>query len=102
MHPTKKQFTYRECSRIDKFLLSEFCLDYVLKSNISMGGIKSDHKCVELKIVFNKNKRGPGRWKLNTSILDDKPYLQQIKDIIKLLNKNINHTHIQLSGKCVK
>ena len=46
MNPNKQQFTYRECSRIDKFLVSESCTEYIQKSNILTAGIKTDHKCI--------------------------------------------------------
>ena len=59
MHPNKKQFTYREHSRLDKFLVSELCLNYTLNSCILHPGIKSDHKCVKITLKFENTKKGP-------------------------------------------
>ena len=39
MHPNKKQFSYKEISRLDKFLLSNDLIDYVRKSNILLAGL---------------------------------------------------------------
>ena len=57
MHPNKKQFTYRDISRIDMFIVSEELLGQIQKSNIIIGGRKSDHKVNMIKIQLNENKR---------------------------------------------
>lgn len=82
MHPDKKSYTYRECSRLDKFVVSNNVLDYVQKSNILPAGIKSDHKCITLNVDLNNSNRGPGRWKLNTRVLNDKLYHERIKALL--------------------
>ena len=61
MHPNKKQFTYKDISRLDKFLISTELLEKVQKSNILIPGIKTDHKCVTISLDFGKSNRGPGR-----------------------------------------
>ena len=48
MHPSKKQFTYKDISLLDKFQISTELLDNVQRSNILIPGIKSDHKCVTI------------------------------------------------------
>ena len=83
IHPNKKQFTYKDISRLDKFLVSTEILDSLQKSNIVIPGIKSDHKCITMLLDFDKSTRGPGRWKLNTSILQDKTYNEKIKNLIQ-------------------
>ncbi len=45
-------------------------------------GIISHHSMVTLKIKDTVNKRGPGYWKLNTSLLRDADYLELIKNTI--------------------
>ena len=82
MHPNRKQFTYKDISRLDKFLVSTDLLDNVQKTNIIIPGVKSDHKCVTLFMDFDTSTRGPGRWKLNTSILTDKTYNDNIKSLL--------------------
>ena len=56
MHPNKKQFRYRYLSRVDMFIVSEELLGRIQKSNIITGGVKSDHKVIEIKIQLNKTK----------------------------------------------
>ena len=79
MHPDKTQFTFREISRLDKFLVSEYLSNFVQTASILHSAIKSDHKCIKMLLNFEEQKRGPGRWKLNTSILNDKIYKENIK-----------------------
>ena len=62
MHPNRKQFTYKDISRLDKFLVSTEILDNIQRSNIVIPGVKSDHKCVTLVLDFDKSNKGPGRW----------------------------------------
>ena len=88
MHPNKKHYTYRELSRLDKFLVSIAFLDKVKKTNIIHSGIKADHKCITLHINLNTSIRGPGSWKLNTSILKDKLYCNKIKILLKKIKKD--------------
>ena len=61
MHPEKLQYTYREISRLDKFLVSEYLTSYVQASTILHSGIKTDHKGVKILLNFEDQKRGPGR-----------------------------------------
>ena len=65
------------------FIVSDEFLRRIQKSNIIIGGVKSDHKCIALKVQLNKNKRGPGTWKMNIAILDDKTLHKHIKQVIK-------------------
>ena len=81
-HPNRKQFTYKDVSRLDKFLVSTEVLDNVQKSNILIPGIKSDNKGITLDLDFNKSDKGPGRWTLNISILNDTAYINKIKSLL--------------------
>ena len=72
-------------------------MQYVKNSNIITAGIKSDHKCVQIHNDISGNKRGPGTWKLNVSILNDKPYIRNIQKTIadtKIKNENLSHQAI--------
>ena len=102
MHPNKKQFTYRDISRIDMFIVSEELLGQIQKSNIIIGGVKSDHKVIEIKIQLNKNKRGPGTWKMNTTILEDKPFQKHITHVIKETRKNYDNVSNQILWEICK
>ena len=82
LHPKTKKFTYLDKSRLDKFLVSDNSANYVQSIKIIHSGIKTDHKSVAMNLNIEKNKKGPGNWKLNTSILKDKTYVQNIKLLI--------------------
>ena len=102
MHPNKKQYTYSELSRLDKFHVSIAFLDKVQKTNIIHSGIKSDHKCITLHINLNTSIRGPGSWKLNTSILKDKLYCNKIKILLKKLKMIMHFYQNNYTGRGVK
>ena len=100
MHPNKKQFTYRDISRIDMFIVSED-LGQIQKSNIIIG-VKSDHKVIEIKIRLNENKRGPGTWKMNSTILEDKRFKKHITHVIKETHKNYDNMSNQILWEICK
>ena len=102
MHPNKKQYTYKDISRLDKFLISTELLEKVQKSNILIPGIKTDHKCVTMFLDFGKNKRGPGRWKMNTSILNDKAYVEKVKTLLSKTQKDYENISKQLIWEMCK
>lgn len=90
---SKDKFTW-----FDHFRSIASRLDYILSFNdnhfrpISMetkwvitskvGKRLSDHKALILKIENKQELRGPGTWKLNTSHLKDKEYIELIKNTI--------------------
>ena len=42
----------------------------------------SDHKIIELNIQLQSNKRGPGMWKLNSSVIKEPKYNKYIRNLI--------------------
>ena len=54
----------------------------VTKADI-LPGLKTDHSLITLQISRNKNPRGPGFWKLNTSFSLDIEYINLIKKTVK-------------------
>ena len=95
-NPDKLQFTWHSntklsiYSRLDYFLISDNLLNYVLKSNIKPG-YKSDHSIVELNFDFIQQKRGPGYFKLNNSLLLEPNYQNNIRKCINdIVNINSN------------
>ena len=101
-HPNRKQFTYKDVSRLDKFLVSTEVLDNVQKSNILIPGIKSDYKGITLDLDFNKSDKGPGRWTLNISILNDTAYINKIKSLLLKTLVTINISLNNSYGKFAK
>ena len=54
----------------------------VMKADISFG-VKTDHSMISLEIKTTENKRGPGFWKFNCSLLQDDNYIKLIKETIQ-------------------
>ena len=102
LNPNKKQFTYKEISRLDKILVSTELLENVQKSNISIPGIKSDHKYVSVIFNFNKSTKGPGRWKLNTSILGDITYKNKINNLLEQTRNQYQGLNKQMLWEVIK
>ena len=57
LHPNIKQFTYLDKSRLDKFLVSDNNANYVQNVKILHAGIKTDHKCVTMKLNLEHSKK---------------------------------------------
>ena len=102
MHPDKIQYTFCEISRLDKFLVSEYLTSFVQTSSILHSGIKTDHKCIKVLLNFEEQKKGPGRWKLNTSVLNDKIYKENIKSIIENNKKEFESLSDQMIWEIMK
>jgi exonuclease III len=96
-HPTLRRFTRRERSiggyvqsRLDYWLISKH-LEYVVVKTDILPGRRSDHSLISLKIELqNRDRRGKGFWKLNTSLLKDELYLKQMRDCISECKEKYN------------
>ena len=64
-----------------------FLVSQSLKCNIinadRLAGFKTDHSLVIIKLALHSNPTGLGFWKLNTSLLSEEEYVNQIKTTIK-------------------
>ena len=89
-HPDFRQFTWESNNtppircRLDYFLTSSRIRNIINNSYIT-SGIKSDHYPVLFSIAINPNKRGPGYFKLNNSLLLDTEYQNMIKQSIQTI-----------------
>lgn len=77
--PNAKLFTYeskplRMKSRIDYFLIANSMSHLVSHVNIGVS-IAPDHRAVKLNVNLTFNKRGPGLWKFNNSLLLDDEFV---------------------------
>ena len=87
LHKDKTMFTwYRRnpsfiACRLDFFLISSNLLHKVENIGASPGYL-SDHSIIYLKLKLEKENRGPGFWKLNTSLLHETEYREKIKKSI--------------------
>ena len=86
LNPDTRRYTWRrkrpeiQC-RLDFFLVTESLMCNVKSANISTG-YKTDHSLIEIKIALHSNMRGPGFWKLNTSLLTEIDYVNQIRKLL--------------------
>ena len=64
-------------SRIDCILTSAALADTALYSSV-LPCPAPDHKALTIDLVFNKNKRGEGYWKLNNALLKEQDYVNMI------------------------
>jgi len=84
-NPNQQSFTWGRCSpfvfcRLDYWLISEKLHDFVTNVDI-LPSIKSDHSAVFLELEeIKENSRGPGYWKLNTTLLANEEYKKMIND----------------------
>ena len=68
------------------FFISSTLGTAVTKADI-LPGLKTEHSLITLHISKNKNPRGPGFWKLNTSFLLDLEYIKLIKKTVKEISE---------------
>ena len=87
LNPDTRRYTWQrkrpeiQC-RLDFFLITESLMCNIKSANISTG-YKTDHSLIEIKIATHSNMRGPGFWKLNTSLLTEIDFVNQIRAVIK-------------------
>ena len=87
LNPESIRFTWRrrnpkiEC-RLDFFLVSQGIANNTNQAGICPG-YKTDHSMITLRISLHSNPRRPGFWKLNTSLLTETDYVNQIKRTIQ-------------------
>ena len=82
----KRNYTWRENNpkvkcRLDFFLIPEASANDVIYCD-NIPSICSDHDIIDIKLKLQKHARGRGLWKLNNSLLENKNYMNGIKDII--------------------
>ena len=82
-HPHEMQFTWRN-SWLDFWLISKRLLSRVTKTDIC-AYYDSDHSPVTISIKPEdiQEKRGPGYWKFNNSLLEDEEFVTKMSFIIK-------------------
>ena len=72
-NPDIRGFTWRRSKpeihcRLDFFLTSNSLSSAIIKADI-LPGYKTDHSLIMLHLANNTNPRGPGFWKLHTSLI---------------------------------
>ena len=88
-HPSQKSFTRSQKSpfifcRLDYWLISDSLYDMVGNVDI-VPAIKTDHSAIILQLhKIEEGVKGPGFWKMNTSILNDAAYIDEVKKKVLL------------------
>ena len=84
-NPQTKSFTWSQKSpfvfcRLDYWLISNSLQDLIKDVDI-IAAIRTDHSAILLHLQeLEECKRGPGFWKMNTSLLTDKIFVQKMKE----------------------
>ena len=69
-------------SRIDLLLVSQGFASNVSECRIEPF-VLSDHSMVYVDVTIEKNKRGPGVWKFNNSLLSNEEFCNKLKEVIR-------------------
>ena len=86
-NPEKLRFSWSkrnprlQASRLDYAIVSRG-IDVMTDNCTYLQSILTDHSAFYLSISTNRNKRGPGYWKLNTNLLYEESHLAEIRDAI--------------------
>ncbi|WAQ99030.1 LOW QUALITY PROTEIN: YTX2-like protein, partial [Mya arenaria] len=79
-HPKTKMYTFnrnKSYSRID-YILTSKSIGNEVDSTIKHFPL-SDHDAISIKLVMETETRGPGLWKMNTSILENPEYVKRFE-----------------------
>ena len=60
-------------------------------ADISFGFTETDHSLISINLATHSNQRGPGYWKLNTSLLSDNDYVNRIRMTVKDVNDEYSY-----------
>ena len=93
-HPGSRKFTWRKItplqqSRIDYIFVSHNIINNnVVKTGIDTG-ILSDHNFAYISVEMCTDKRGPGTWRYNNTLLDDHSHIDDIRTEISYARDSI-------------
>jgi len=92
VNPEGKRYLWRQNKpeihcQLDFFLVSLSLAGRILKADIQPG-YKMDHSLCNIAINYQTHPRGPGLWKLNSSLLGEMDYVNNIKStILEMVNQ---------------
>ena len=90
--------------RLDFFLVSRSLMCNVTHTDI-LAGFKTDHSMMTIQVALHTNPGGPGFCKLNTSLLSETEYINQIKTTIESVKneyQNDKSVNISLLWEMIK
>ena len=103
-NPNTRSFTWSKMSpfifcRLDYWPISDNLHDLVSKVDI-LASIKTDHSSIVLELEdIQEGYRGPGFWKLNTSLLTRPDYVDMINNELPIWLEEANDLSRPLTGK---
>ena len=89
-NPNIRRFTFhrkQQRSRLDFWLIPDHFKNKIRSCSIKLA-IHSDHCPVTLEILKKEEKRGPGLWKINNTIIKEPDYVKGLKNLIKEFGEN--------------
>ena len=109
LNPNARQFTWRNKSfkvqcRLDYFLVSKQLSSTTINSDILFAP-DTDHSAIQLHLLSEdlKQQKGPGFWKFNSSLLEDKQYISDLRDnLIHFIEKYRDVEDLGLKWDLVK
>ena len=109
LNPDSRRYAWRRQKpeihcRFDFFLVSQSLTCNVTNLDIS-AGFKTAHSLITIKLALHSNRRGPGFWKLNMSLLQEEGYVNQIKTTIKAVQEEYqedNSVNAALTWEMIK
>ena len=84
-----------QMGRLDFFLVSETLSNFSREENI-VPGYRSDHSAITLSLIFNTVQKSKTFWKFNSSLLKNKNYIHEIKEVILNVKKQYAATPYNL------
>ena len=109
LNPNARQFTWRNKSfkvqcRLDYFLVSKQLSSTTINSDILFAP-DTDHSAIQLHLLSEdlKQQKGPGFWKFNSSLLEDKQYISDLRNnLIHFIEKYRDVEDLGLKWDLVK
>ena len=95
-HPDQRQFTWRDKAlkvqcRLDYWLVAKELSHIMLNTEIKQSSL-SDHSAIILTLQSKDyERRGPGFWKFNNSLLEDSTFVEQLQCLIPEYKKKYSN-----------
>ena len=106
LRPNENGYTWRKLkpkpvfSRLDYCIVTENMAQLVDKIDLSPAFL-TDHSILKIELTFCPQKRGPGYWKFNNSLLHDKDYVDKINRLIEI-ETSVEHTSAKSKWESLK
>ena len=100
IHPTRAGYTWRQktpflAERLDYIFIANSMLQFV-EAIENFPSIFSDHSMIIVNLHYQVNPRGPGYWKFNNSLLNNRDYVEAMN---KLIAKELDQESLYTSKR---